>query len=138
MKNKIEYISKSSADIIKENAQQDGNVFLAEFYGNKATNEEDFMRQFYTAFNFPAGVIETQLNIGWFNDYVKDLLWIKEPSVIMLIYNYDDLLKHDLQKKKIWLDELESIVLPWWEGDVVGHMVGGKPRYFMVYFEKYA
>jgi len=28
-----------------------------------------------------------------------------------------------------------EITLPWWEGEVVGHLVGGVPRGFSVYLE---
>ena len=27
------------------------------------------------------------------------------------------------------------IILPWWEGEVVGHMVGAEPREFLLYLE---
>ena len=30
----------------------------------------------------------------------------------------------------------EDIILPWWEGKVVGHMVDGEPRGFMLYIER--
>ncbi len=31
--------------------------------------------------------------------------------------------------------DFEEITLPWWEGEVVGHLVGGVPRGFWIYLE---
>ena len=33
------------------------------------------------------------------------------------------------------MDDFAEIILPWWEGEVVGHMVDGKPRGFLIYLE---
>ena len=32
--------------------------------------------------------------------------------------------------------DFEENILPWWEEEVVGHMVGGVPRKFLVYLER--
>ena len=46
------------------------------------------------------------------------------------------MLSDEPKLKKIILDDFEEIILPWWEKEVVGHMVGGTPRGFLVYLEQ--
>lgn len=45
-----------------------------------------------------------EMKLGWYNDYINDIM-----------------------------ADFEEIILPWWEEEVVGHMVGGVPRKFLVY-----
>ena len=40
-----------------------------------------------------------------------------------------------LEAVRVIIEDFEKITLPWWEGEVIGRMVGGKPRGFMVYLE---
>ena len=49
---------------------------------------------------------------------------------------YDFMLLEDLKIKKYAMLDFEEVILPWWEGDVVGHMVGGEPRGFFLYIER--
>lgn len=42
-------------------------------------------------------------------------------------------LKDDLNAKAHILEDFENVILPWWETDVINHVVDGKPRFFSVY-----
>jgi len=75
------------------------------------------------------------MKIGWYNDYINDLSFIEENNIIMIVHNYDLLLINDLKTKEKIMADFEEIILPWWEGEIIGHLVGGMPKQFMIYIE---
>lgn len=85
------------------------------------------------AFVFPH--VLPEMKIGWYNDYICDLTWIEQKEILLLIHDYDLMLVDDLKTKKYIIADFEEIILPWWEGEVVGHMVGAEPRKFLIYLE---
>ena len=86
------------------------------------------------AFAFPHKLPEMKL--GWYNDCINDLMWIEQKEIVLIIHNYDLLLIDNLKLKNDIMADFEEIILPWWEEEVVGHMVGGVPRKFLVYLER--
>ena len=133
MNNKIVYITKNEAKKIKTLALNNENVFLAEIEGSKIRTEADYVKEMSNAFNVPMEL--PSLEIEWYYDDITNLMWIEQPDIILIIHDYDLMLCDDQKIKKEILDDFEEITLPWWEGEVVGHMVGGYPRKFMVYLE---
>lgn len=134
MNNKIVYIAKDEAKKVKISALKNQDVFLAEIDGARIKTEEDYVQAMADAFAFPQ-VLPT-MKIGWLNDWLNDLMWIKQKDIVLLVHDYDFMLTDDLKIKKNIVADFEEIILPWWEGEVVGHMVGGAPRGFEVYFER--
>ena len=63
-------------------------------------------------------------------------MWIKQKDIVLLVYDYDLMLTDDLKIKKNIVADFEEIILHWWEGEIVGHMVGRVPRGFEVYLER--
>ena len=76
------------------------------------------------------------MKIGWLNDWLSDLMRIKQKDIVLLVYDYDLMLTDDLKIKKNIVADFVDIILPWWEGEIVGHMVGRVPRGFEVYLER--
>lgn len=134
MNNKIISVTTNEIEEIKANIMQSKNVFLAEIEGSKIKTEKDYVRAMADAFAFPYELPE--MNIGWYNDYINDLMWIEQKSIVLIIHDYDLMLADNQKIKKLIIEYFEEITLPWWEGEVVGHMVGGEPRSFLVYLEK--
>lgn len=134
MENKIVYITKDEAEIIKVNARRNQDVFFAEIAGDEIKTEEDYVQVMSNVFFFSQKLPEKKLE--WYNDYICDLMWIKQKNIIMLIHNYDLMLINNLEVKNEIIADFEEIILPWWEGEIVGHMVGGMPRKFLIYLEK--
>lgn len=62
-------------------------------------------------------------------------MWLEEKDVVILIRSYDCMLADDAKTKQHIIEDFEERTLPWWEGGVTGHMVGGKSRGFMVYLD---
>lgn len=133
MKNEIVHITKERAIEVKKEVLCDADTFFVEIEGAKINTEEDYVREMSKAFKFPCEL--PSLILGWYNDYINDLMWIKQNSIILLIHDYDLMLKDEKMLKCEIMDDFLEITLPWWEGEVVGHMVGGKPRRFIVYLE---
>lgn len=52
--------------------------------------------------------------LGWYNDYIHDLLWIKQKNIILLIRGYEQMLAGNLNLKKEVISDFEEITLPWW------------------------
>ncbi|MBD5542334.1 MAG: barstar family protein [Lachnospiraceae bacterium] len=133
MYNKIFYITKDEAETIKMSAMENQDVFFAEIAGDKIRTEEDYVQAMADNFLFPHELPEKKM--GWYNDYICDLMWIKQEHIIMLIHNYDLMLIDNLKLKSEIIADFEEIILPWWEGEIVGHMVEGKPKGFRIYLE---
>ncbi|MCM1500923.1 MAG: hypothetical protein NC124_20890 [Clostridium sp.] len=133
MNNKIVYVTKEEALSIKKNAVQCSDVFFAEIDGADIKTEEDYVEAMSYAFGFSHVI--PKMEIEWCNDYISDLMWIEQKIIVMLIRNYDVMLESNLKLKKDIVADFEEIILPWWEEEVIGHMVGGVPRKFTVYIE---
>ena len=133
MNNRINYISKMEAEKIKKDALKNKAVFFAEIEGNEIKTEEDYVQAMANAFCFPQELPGKKLD--WCNDYICDLMWIKQKNVILLIRNYDLMLIDYLEVKNNAIADFEEMILPWWEGEIIGHMVGGVQRRFLVYIE---
>ena len=73
--------------------------------------------------------------LEWCNDYLCDLMWIEQESIVLLISNFNVMLTNAPEIKRNIIADFEEIILPWWEEDVIGHMVGGVTRKFLVYLE---
>lgn len=134
MKNKIVYITKDETEEIKKNVLHNEDIFFAEIDGAKIGTEADYVQAMSNAFAFPHEL--PAMKIGWSNDYISDLMWIEQNNIVLIIHEFDLMLCDEPKLKKLILDDFEEIILPWWEGEVVGHMVGGTPRGFLVYLEQ--
>ena len=134
MKNSIIFVSKLGLLLIREKSKFCNSIFLAEIDGAYIRTEEEFVREMDNAFNVPYE--ESPLKFGYWNDHMHDLMWIEQRDIVLLIRNYEQLLNKDIQLKERIIEQLNDIILPWWEYDVVDHMVGGEVRRFDVYISR--
>ena len=135
MKNRIVYVNEQEADAVKAEALQKENVFFAELDGRSIQTEADYVREMELVMNCPYEKSDMYLKLGWYHDWICELLWLGEKDVVLLLRGYDFMLRNNEKTKKRIVEDFEEITLPWWEGEVIGHMVGGKPRSFMGYLE---
>ena len=135
MKNRIVYVNEQEADAVKAEALQKENVFFAELDGRSIQTEADYVREMELVMNCPYEKSDMYLKLGWYHDWICELLWLGEKDVVLLLRGYDFMLRNNEKTKNRIVEDFEEITLPWWEGEVIGHMVGGKPRSFMVYLE---
>ena len=131
--NKMIFVTRHEAEWIKEDTLQNREIYFAEIDGAEIKTEEDYVRAMADAFAFPHEL--PAMKLGWFNDYINDLEWIEQKEIVLIIDNYDLMLIHNLKLKNDIMADFEEVILPWWEGGIVGHMVGGEPKKFSVYLE---
>ena len=134
MNNKIVYIAKDEMKKIKTDALNNQHVFLAEIDGAKIRTEEEYVQAMIDASAIPHPLLG--MKIGILNDWIKDLTWIDQKDIVLIVHDHDLMLSDDLKTKKKVMIYFENIILPWWEGEVVECMVGGEPRGFMLYIER--
>lgn len=134
MNNKIVYVTKEEAKEIKNHLLCNEDIFIAEIEGTKIRTEADYVQAMFSAFAFPNEL--PAMKLGWYNDYICDLMWIRQKNIVLIIHEYDSMLNDDIKLKRTILDDFEEIILPWWESEVIGHMVGGISRGFIVYLEQ--
>ena len=134
MNNKLVYITKDEAEQIKNHALNNEDVFFAEIEGAKVRTEADYVQEMSNVFTFPHEL--PAMKIGWYNDYICDLMWIEQKNIVLIIHEFDLMFCDEPKLKQIIMEDFEEIILPWWEGEVVGHMVGGTPRGFLIYLEQ--
>lgn len=134
MKNRISYISKKEAAALKESISGDDDIFFVEADGAEIQSEEDYVREMEIRLRVPYG-LPPKLVLDWYVDDITRCTWIKENKIVVLIHHFDSMLVNDPKIKQRILDDFNEIILPWWEGEIVGHLVGGEPKAFLVYLE---
>ena len=104
--------------------------FVAEIEGDKIQSRNDYLNEAWDKLRFPqTGFI----NFNAYLDWIRDLDWIKEESVILVILNFERFLKDDLELKTEIVETLDEIVLPWWQEEVLNCVVEGEVRPFNVF-----
>ena len=132
MKNEVKYISMQEVPQLKNKYQQDQDIFMVEINGSQCSKLADYLKIMTASFDFP---IEAKSMDGY-NDWMRDLTWIEEKKIVVIISDYTDFLKDDLSSKEIILQEFEHTILPWWDGEYAGCLVNGDElkKDMMIYF----
>jgi hypothetical protein len=128
MKNQITYLKASEFSKIKANF--DKKAYIVNIDGAKIYNLKDYINEVWKAFKFPN---TSYVNYYAYMDWIRDLSWINSSSYIFVINNFEELMKESSNEKKIIIDSLKNIILPWWESDVEKCVVEGKAKSFNVY-----
>ena len=97
MNNRIIYMSETEIKVIRNNLIRNQDVFVAEIDGELVKTEKDYVQSMINAFKFPFKL--TQMKIGWCNDYLYDLSWIKQKIIILIVYNFKQMLTDEEEKK---------------------------------------
>ena len=121
MKNTVKYISMQEVPQLKKNFQQDQGIFMVEINGKQCSKLADYLKIMSDSFSFP---IEAK-GVDGYNDWMRDLTWIEEKKIAVIISNYTDFLKDDLSSKEVILQEFNQLILPWWDGEYAGCLVNG-------------
>jgi hypothetical protein len=64
---------------------------------------------------------------------MKDLSWIPNRRICVIIDDYSSFLRKDSKARKDSIELFKDDILPFWEKDVLKFVVGGKTRVFKVY-----
>ena len=127
MKNKIYYVSFEEIQCLKKEFNKRSNVFIVEIDGNLIQDEGEFLDVMTEKFKFPYHVN----GFDGYLDWNRDLEWLGKEEYILIISNF---IKRNDSLKKIIIEDIEDIILPWWEKEVEDCVVEGKAKSFNVYF----
>lgn len=131
-KNTVKYIPMQEVPQLKKKFQQDQGIFMVEINGKQCSKLADYLKIMSDSFSFP---IEAK-GVDGYNDWMRDLTWIKEKKIVVIISNYTDFLKDDLSSKEVILQEFNQLILPWWDGEYAGCLVNGDElkKDMMIYY----
>jgi len=131
MKNQIYYLARNEYSNFIFNCKD--NYYIVEIDGKDINEKEDFFKIMWEKFKLP--MYENQTRFSWdsYLDWMRDLTWIKEDKIVLIIYNYNNFMNKEQNIKREIIDDYESCILPFWEKDVKKIVVDGKPRRFNVY-----
>ena len=132
MMNTVKYVSMQEVPQLKNKYQQDQAVFIVEINGSQCSKLADYLKIMSDSFSFP---IEAK-GVDGYNDWMRDLTWIEEKKIVVIISNYTDFLKDDLSSKEVILQEFNQLILPWWDGEYAGCLVNGDElkKDMMIYY----
>lgn len=130
IQNNIIPLSPSSCDTIKKRLASDDNILVVEIDGEKCSCLSEYLHTISNGLSFPT----QPSGLDSYNDWICDLTWIdSDLKIAIIIEHFSKFLRNDLNARKYVLEDFENIILPWWETDVISHVVDGKPRIFSVY-----
>ena len=130
MKNKIYYISSKKMQYLKTEFNKKKDVFIVGIDGNLIQDEGEFLDVMTEKFKFPYHVN----GFDGYLDWIRDLEWLGKEEYILIISNFSNFIKRNDSLKKIIIEDIEDIILPWWEKEVEDCVVEGKAKSFNVYF----
>lgn len=129
MSNALAYITKQGYEKLKF----DKNTKVVIIDGSKIQTWEDYWNEISEKFEFP------ELPDGWesdfysYYDFMGELDWIKEDSIVLIIENFNSFFSTDLKAKNDEIETFVNYILPFWDEEVERVVVGGKRRDFNVY-----
>jgi len=129
MKNKVYYVSQKEMAELREEFQKDELLYIADINGCVIQNLQDYLITMNEIFKFP---IPARSLDGYF-DWIRDLDWLMKEGYVLIINNFSKFIENDLQMKNKIVEDLEKIVLPWWQEEVEKCVVEGKAKPFNVY-----
>ncbi|MCP1225198.1 barstar family protein [Sebaldella sp. S0638] len=129
MKNKIYYVSSEEMHDLKKKLRKKEDVFVVEIDGDFVQDKGEFLDIMTEEFKFPYSVT----GFDGYLDWIRDLEWLKSEEYILIINNFGNFIKKDILLKKMIIEDIEEVVLPWWEKEVEDCMVEGKAKPFNVY-----
>lgn len=88
----------------------DDNAFVVIIDGEKAQDTKSFFKEIYKELSFP---YPQYANWDAYNDWMRDLSWIKEKHIIIIISSWEDFLKNG--EKENFIDNLHEAIFPFWD-----------------------
>jgi len=129
MANKFQRIGNMEYQRIKR-VMEGKSAFIAEGDGKEIADLDDYLSAVWGAFKFPR---PDNMNFYSYIDWICDLDWLSSNSYVIAILNSDSFMLRSPKERQLVFDSLEDTVLPWWEGEIEQHVVGGKAKPFDVY-----
>jgi hypothetical protein len=119
---------------------QNYDTYFVVVDASKWKNSHDFYHEIGNKFNFPKESWGKYRNMNAFEDWMRDLSWISQERIVILIRNLRKCHTTDSAvNRRTIFDSFCFCILPYWEGlpntcSVVDCTVGGKPKQFDFYY----
>jgi hypothetical protein len=90
-----------------------GKVILID--GISIRTHMDYLKLIYSELNFP------NENCNWdaYLDWMRDLSWINEQSITIVVENYHLFLQEDIRYKEFFIADFVDTIFPFWEHDAI-------------------
>jgi len=105
-------------------------VWVADIDGKGMTKWKDYADAIEKAFKFPT---PCDKSYDVYLDWIRDLVWLDANEYVLIVRNYKEFLKNDIELKEEITNDFSEIIIPWWQQEVEKYEVGGKAKPFMVY-----
>jgi len=128
-KNKIIALEYSEAKNIMKGAGSD--IQVVEIDGKHIQSWEDYCAEVEVKMEFPTSCVNG--NYDGYEDWMRDLGWLDKNGYIVVIYDFAEFMKDNLEIKNLVIRQFEDIILPWWQKDVELHSNFLKASSFNVY-----
>lgn len=128
--NGIYHVSKKTADETIRHLSNNETVFVTIVNGEKIKVFSEYMEYIEEKLHFPR---KCDGNTDRYNDWMRDLSWLPYDEYAFFILNEGVFLKDDPKGRILFTDTFQNCILPWWENDVVNHVVGGNRKKMNVY-----
>lgn len=106
------------------------NVFRVIVDGKNISTVEKFLTELENMFMFPRSC---EGNLNRFLDWMRDLSWIENEEIELIVINQEEWMSSDLKIRNIIINLFVSCILPFWDEEVIYTVVGGKKKIFNVY-----
>jgi hypothetical protein len=130
LNNRIVEISNDESETIIQEIRSNSKVFVVEIDGNKIASWNDYVSEIQDKFNFPTPCNDS---VDRYLDWIRDLQWIEEDDIAIIINNYDEFLNKDPKLKNEIISDFNDVILPFWQEEVMEVVVEGQPKRFMLY-----
>lgn len=127
--NEIKCLSKQEY----ENLIFDKKIKIIAIDGAEIENKNDYFIKISELFSFPQFETEHDLNYSAYIDWMTDLSWFDNCSIILVINNFSQFMKSCQQDKDTVMNIFAEDILPFWDEEVERVVIGGKRRDFNVY-----
>ena len=133
MKNQIFYVAKEEIELLKKRLATASDTYVMEVDGAQIQTEAEYVREMGSQLKVPYDIC-SRLQLGWYFDDITSCTWIEESHMVLIIRNFDLMLKDYPKVKNDIIIHLNEIALPFWEKNVITCM-RADPKEFLVYLE---
>jgi hypothetical protein len=128
--NKVIEVSTEDFKLIKAELNDSPEILFVELNGSNIQSWDEYVTEIQDNFKFPTTCNDS---VDRYHDWIRDLSWIEKEKYILAIYNFDNFLQYQPKLKREIILDFKDIILPFWQEDVVGVVVEGQAKSFMVY-----
>ncbi len=106
------------------------NVLEVDIHGEEIQTWNNFIEIIEKSFQFPTTCSDS---MDRYLDWIRDLSWFNNDAYVILVKNSKQFLTNNCKLKDTIMNDLEEVILPFWETEVEKDVVNGKRKLFRVY-----